>query len=118
MDIEDYFPRLRDSGHRVTSPATTDYNCIAWAAGRQDDWWWPDPMGTSYWPAGAPRAETLAAFVLAFGLLGYVPCDSDAVEPGTEKVALYARDGAPTHAARQLPDGRWTSKLGTMEDIG
>jgi hypothetical protein len=26
-------------------------------------------------------------------------------------------DGTPTHAARQLPDGTWTSKLGISEDI-
>jgi hypothetical protein len=25
--------------------------------------------------------------------------------------------GSPTHAARQLDNGRWTSKLGELEDI-
>jgi len=30
---------------------------------------------------------------------------------------MFARAGAPTHAARQLPSGRWSSKLGPMEDI-
>jgi hypothetical protein len=25
--------------------------------------------------------------------------------------------GEPTHAAKQLPDGRWKSKLGDFEDI-
>ena len=35
-----------------------------------------------------------------------------------EKVALFVRpDGTPTHAARQLRDGRWTSKLGRDRDI-
>ena len=35
-----------------------------------------------------------------------------------EKVALYADDqGNWTHAALQLPDGWWTSKLGPDEDI-
>ena len=34
------------------------------------------------------------------------------------KIAIYAHDdGQPTHAARQLPDGRWTSKMGHLEDI-
>ena len=28
------------------------------------------------------------------------------------RIALYCLDGRPTHAARQLPDGKWTSKLG------
>jgi hypothetical protein len=39
------------------------------------------------------------------------------VEPGYEKVALYALAGLPKHAARQLPGGRWTSKLGPLEDV-
>jgi hypothetical protein len=36
---------------------------------------------------------------------------------GREKVALYAVDAVPTHAARQLPNGWWTSKLGPNVDI-
>lgn len=44
------------------------------------------------------------------------------MEEGYEKVALFARHDdegriAPTHAAKQLADGRWTSKLGALEDI-
>jgi len=35
-----------------------------------------------------------------------------------EKVAIFAdAQGAPTHAARQLESGAWTSKCGTLEDI-
>ncbi len=35
-----------------------------------------------------------------------------------EKLAIYAdADGLPKHVARQLVDGRWTSKLGGWEDI-
>ena len=49
--------------------------------------------------------------------LGYAICDSDAKEPGYDKVALYARAGLWQHAARQLNDGQWTSKLGQFEDI-
>jgi hypothetical protein len=61
--------------------------------------------------------ETLDAFVAAFATLGYVPCSGEEPENGFEKVALFARGGMPTHAARQLSDGRWTSKLGLREDI-
>ena len=85
------------------------------------NWWWPtgDPADEPrFWPAGAPREETVSAFLAAFASLGYTPCDDAGVEPGFEKVALFvdARN-APTHAARQLADGRWTSKLGRSEDI-
>jgi hypothetical protein len=117
MPVESYFPNLARLGYRLTSAADVKYNCIAWAAGLTDAWWWPDSMGQGTWPEQAQREETLTAFVQAFETLGYRPCDSDQLEPGFEKVALFARAGLPTHAARQLSDGTWTSKLGEMEDI-
>lgn len=37
---------------------------------------------------------------------------------GFQKVAFFVgANGVPTHAARQLPSGLWTSKLGEWEDI-
>ena len=54
----------------------------------------------------------------AFASLGYTVCEGEGLEAGYEKVALFAdAGGRPTHAARQLSGGRWTSKLGTAEDI-
>lgn len=45
-------------------------------------------------------------------------CAGEELETGFEKVALFAdADGFATHAARQLNNGRWTSKLGELEDI-
>jgi hypothetical protein len=58
------------------------------------------------WPLSWPR------------LLPWTPCGGDALEVGQQRIALYATaNGVPSHAARQLPDGRWTSKLGRWEDI-
>jgi hypothetical protein len=120
-ELEERFPGLRGTDYRVTSPRDRQYNCIAWATGDMRRWWWPDPPPEDeayYWPPGASNEETLAAFVAAFATLGYGPCEGEAAEPGWERVALYATaDGAPTHAARQLPNGRWTSKLGRLEDL-
>jgi hypothetical protein len=119
--LEQLFPGLCASPCRVMSPRTGQYNCVAWAAGEDTTWWWPTNVpgdAPRFWPEGVPREETVAAFVAAFGTLGFVPSDSEAVEPGFEKVALFAdARGVPTHAARQLPTGLWTSKLGTWEDI-
>ncbi len=42
--------------------------------------------------------------------------DDEQLEPGYQKIALFARAGVPKHAARQLPSGRWISKL-WIEDI-
>ena len=63
------------------------------------------------------RVETLDAFRQPFATLGYVVCNDDLVEGGFEKIALFALAGRPKDAARQLSSGRWTSKLGPMEDI-
>jgi hypothetical protein len=100
MPVEIYFPNLARHGYQVTSAADIRYNCIAWAAGQTNAWRWPDVMGQGHWPEQAPRVETIAAFIRAFETMGYSPCDSNELEPGFEKVALYAREGRPTHAAR------------------
>jgi hypothetical protein len=108
-------PRLTPDNYRETSPASQEYNCIAWAVGVTDAWWWPTPG--RYWPADVPREESLAAFLALFTSLGYSPVSSPAPEPDVEKVALYVVGETPTHAARQLPSGLWTSKLGPALDI-
>jgi len=75
-------------------------------------------MGRYYWPPGVQREQTLEAFFAAFQTKGYERCDDSSLEIGFEKLAIYATpDGTPTHAARQLPNGKWTSKLGDLEDI-
>ncbi len=106
----------------MTSVESRRYNCIAWAA--EDDkrrWWWPDTQSNYYWPPGFPRQETVDAFVAIFGALGYSVCDNTSIEQGYDKVAIYTKNGKPTHAARQLTSGshagRWTSKMGPDVDI-
>lgn len=109
------FPNLNAEGYVPTSPPTPVYNCIAWAAGDTTHFWWPHPK--AHWPAGVPLEETIDAFIAAYKTLGYEICLSGAHEAGVEKIAVYALNGAPKHAARQLPDGTWTSKLGKNIDI-
>ena len=78
-------------------------------------------MGVGYWPPGVPRRETVEAFTKAYGTLGFAPCEDGTLEPGKEKVAIFAvalgTRRVPTHAALQLENGEWTSKLGPFEDI-
>lgn len=115
-EIEAYFPRLNRRNYEIKSPGTPAYNCIAWAADSTDRPWWP-LRPNWHWPAGVVSQETLDAFISAFATLGYEPCDSPALERGREKIAIYADGRRPKHAARQLPSGVWTSKLGEAEDI-
>jgi hypothetical protein len=118
--LEAIFPALKRGAYRVTSPVDRSYNCIAYAAGDMDRWWWPLPVDIKeiYWPTDVTRAETIAAFREAFASLGFVESLSADPQAGYEKIALFANDQAfPLHAARQQPNGRWTSKLGELEDI-
>jgi hypothetical protein len=116
--IEGHFPGLRGKDWRITSGADSRYNCIGWAVGDTARRWWPaDAAEGFHWPEGLERTETLAAFMAMFALVGYAPCNTAEAAPGQEKVALFCLNGTPTHAARQLPGGRWTSKLGRWEDI-
>jgi hypothetical protein len=118
-EVEAAFPGLVGTGADKTSDATPDYNCIAWAAEDDSNWWQAeDPFNQYYWPPGVPRGPGVDALLIAFEQLGYSPCDHEDVEEGFEKVAIYiGPNGQPSHMARQLPDGRWTSKLGENVDI-
>ncbi len=117
-DLQESFPGLRESEFRVTSPADKGYNCIAWAAGEVRRWWEPDPFDQYYWPDGAARSMRLDAYIQAYAAIGYERCDSEQLEEHYEKTALFVdASGVPMHAARQLPSGHWTSKLGENVDI-
>jgi hypothetical protein len=115
------FPNLVASNHALTSVYDTRYNCIAWAANDTSAWWEPFNGPGIYWPPGAPTDYSIWAYAAAFATLGYVECQTPTFEDGWEKIALYAElvhgEILATHAARQLADGTWTSKLGDLEDI-
>jgi hypothetical protein len=71
-----------------------------------------------YWPVEVTFDEYgIGALEQAFLALGFQKCPDGSPEPGFEKIALYGLGMIYTHVARQLPDGKWTSKLGSGEDI-
>lgn len=113
--LQQYFPGLL---YKITSPETNRYNCIAWAAGEYQQWWEPDIYNIYYWPPSAPRIMTLDAYIKAFESVGYKLCQDGNYQHGFIKIAIFVDNNhIPTHAARQLPNGKWTSKCGTLEDI-
>jgi type VI secretion system secreted protein VgrG len=104
-----HFPNLGEQ-YEVLAPRTPRYNCIAWSAGITNRWEWPAPNG---------RKATVRDFDQFYARFGYrrVRTLDYRVQPGVDKVVLYGhvRRGQPiepTHAARQAPNGTWTSKLG------
>ncbi len=114
--VEVGFPKLRLTTWEISSEPDTQYNCIAWAAGDDSRFWWPAQR--YFWPLGVKRELSITAFDELFRSLGFKECPDPG--DGTESVqrlALFARGTEPTHAARQLINGRWTSKLGKFVDI-
>lgn len=123
------FENLVTGSFEKTSEVTGKYNCVSHTVYEQNLNWWPIGGGFAekdrYWPKEAPPRRTIQAFQQALRTRGYQPCDDGNLEPGYEKAALYVSEvptiedplNAPTHIARQLPCGRWTSKLGGDIDI-
>lgn len=112
------FPNTYREPFVITSPQTTAYNCIAWAFGDDTKWYWPDPDEMYFWPINIPRAIEINSFIELYKLIGYEVCKTQEFEDGFEKVAIFIDfHGLPTHAARQLTNGLWTSKLGCEYDI-
>ena len=118
-NLEDDFPNLRGSGWVKTSEPDPKYNCIAWSLYDTRQWWelMDLPIRGYYWPPGVDRDDTVESWIRVFEIHGYRVCDSAEAEEGYEKVAIYISNDEPTHVARQIVTGAWTSKLGTHEDI-
>lgn len=116
-DIEFFLPGLESADYQITSDADRAYNCIAWALGETDCWWSPSLQSRDYWPEQLPRGDSVENVARAFALAGFERCDTPDLEPGIEKIALFADEGRFTHVARQLASGRWTSKIGRNCDI-
>jgi hypothetical protein len=111
------FPKLFGDQYRLASPRTKKYNCMSWAAGRNDVWSEAPPDGV--WPEGVPDDGSVDAAIRFFESLGFARTSLDDIgsEAGVEKVAIYGDQLGYTHAARQLPDGEWSSKIGKLQDI-
>lgn len=82
FDREATFPQLRRGEYRKTSCEDTHYNCIAHAAGKADNWWWPTDGEVEgvYWPSGVEAEETVAAFIQAYETEGYEVCPTQSRE--------------------------------------
>jgi hypothetical protein len=80
---------------------------------------WLEP-GMNQWPADIPEPhgeEDLEAFITLFERWGFVRCEDASLESGYLKIAIYETEGSFWHVAKQLPSGRWSSKLGRSFDV-
>jgi hypothetical protein len=111
------FPRLTLDNFEKTSDETIDYNCLAWALHETHRKW--DPSSDQYyWPKDADPNALMVTLIGILKARGFSMCPDGSLEKGFEKIAIYSDTGdCWDHVARQLPDGKWTSKLGELIDI-
>lgn len=112
-------PNLQRLGYDQTSEKSETYNCVSWALGRTDIWYEPGGEPGTYWPEDVRTDTSLAAYISLFLSYGFEPAVSAEPETGYVRVAVYGTDDDDefTHAAVQLPGGRWSSKCGEDHDI-
>jgi hypothetical protein len=115
--VRAHHPGLTPENHQVTSPKDPSYNCIAHAIFDTTTFWQPGGVEGTAWPEGIGQSDDLSSWREFFELQGFRPCADGTLEQGFVKVAIYALEGEGMHVARQLPGGRWTSKLGQLQDI-
>lgn len=120
-ELEQSFPGIAGK-YNLTSPKDEKYNCVSWAVGDVRRFW--DDIRILgrrvkgyYWPDGCD-VETLEGWKCVFALHGYKECESESFDTDFEKIAIYTFDsGDPSHVARQMGSGKWSSKLGVSFDI-
>ena len=117
--IEKTWPNLNEENGLPISRDDAFYNCLAFAVDDPTKKWWPVESDDAYdWPESFPKEETRESFIRALhDFWGYDECAGGNFEDGYVKIAIYEKDNEPKHFAKQLPNGRWASKLGGLEDI-
>lgn len=117
QEIEAVFPELVGTNYSEKSRETDVYNCIAFAFGDVNHWWWPQRGYGIYWPPGFQLSDSVDVLIGICEVHGYSRCKGPKHEIGYEKIAIYSIGGRFKHAVRQLRSGRWVSKLGEWQDI-
>ncbi len=111
------FFRNRAGEVRLTSPATAEYNCLAWALGVDDQSIWPDEDRLNSWPESHPRNDLIGTIVNFLIELGFEEVDHDRRESGYTKIAVHLDNLEVAHVSRLTRHGWWESKLGALADV-
>jgi hypothetical protein len=122
-NVLELFPAVLPENIKFDGKKNDDFNCVAWAFGATNHFWWPYPQAGYHWPAsekieGSPEAPVeIFDHLLKETLHGTETVDQTP-EKGFVKLALFTTGSVEagnlhsTHLARLMPDGNWSSKLG------
>lgn len=105
-----------DINFYLTSPATFQYNCIAYAMGMQDRWVDHADLPWHWWPP-VEKGDSIRHLIKAFCYFGFEECGlDDSVESNYDKIAIYQLSNKWTHAARIITREKYQSKFGASYD--
>jgi hypothetical protein len=86
------------------------FNCVSFTLNIFNYWIWTNEKR---WPRDIPRNLGINSFKMLYSKIGYDECDSDLYEEGYDKIAFYAKNNIPKHAAKQFGN-KWRSKVGPV----
>lgn len=109
-DLEDWFPNIIGKQYNVTL-SDFKFNCVAFTLNIFDDYMW---VTEKIWPyTSVPRLLKIESFKKLYEFYDYEECDSSLYEEKYEKIAFYAKDNIPLHAAKQFGN-IWKSKISNL----
>ena len=113
---DDYYKRLFPliiDFELLPNGESYDFNCISHTIGIDDDICWPHIDGDYYWPV--KKETTKECFDLFYEYHGFekIKFLDFSYDPKYTKVALYTKNGIPTHACIQHNYIYWESKIGS-----
>ena len=108
-DLEFWFPNIIGKSYKI-SVSTWDFNCVAFTLGIYDDYVWNTEKS---WPSSVPRDLKIENFRKLYEFYGYKECVDFSYEKKYEKIAFYAKNNQPLHAAKQFND-IWKSKISNL----
>lgn len=112
-NIQRYFPNLQEkTNFEFTSLRDPNYNCVAWASEITETW-------EQCYDEHGDVLESAERYIQYFKDRGFTESASMDLENEVQKIAIYLDTATNKfrHVARQLKNGKWTSKLGDWEDI-
>ena len=114
FQIERSFPNLKHKENfEYTSNQTDDYNCVAWANEKDDDF-----ITIPYYNSNDCFNDMLEGYINYFISFGFERTEYFEKDNKYTIIALYTKDENQfMHVARLLENGKWTSKIGNWEDI-
>ena len=121
MEGRDYYTKLYPmltNFKLYDNSETYFYNCISYSIGRKDVFTWPGRSVNddviSYWVGN--DVVTFESFDYFYNQHGYELCGNIDIryDPNYTKVALFIKNGIPTHASIQIDENWWESKIGVL----